>query len=118
MQQLESGAVAQPQPELAEATGRQPVSRWQPDLLVLQSIEDVSDPPAIVGIALEIPSVRSEKALVCGAVDVIDRSADRRQATRDERLREALGRRRQVGHRREAAEALPEDAPALDAELL
>src|SRR6185503_20955330 len=102
MQELESGAVAQPQPELAEATGRQPVARWQTDILVLEAIEDVSDPRAIVGITLKIPSVRSEKALVCRAVDVIDRSADRRQAARDERLRQALGRRRQVGHRREA----------------
>jgi hypothetical protein len=50
-------------------------------------------------------------------VDVVCRPAYRRYAARDQRLAQSLGRERQIGHRAEAAEALAEDAPPVDAKL-
>ena len=87
------------------------------NVLAVEPSMDVADPRPVVRVALEVALVHVDDAAVRRAVDVVDRAADRRQAAGDERLAQPLGRDRQVGHRGEAAEALAEHAPALDAEL-
>ena len=82
------------------------------------SSQDVADARPVVGVALEVVAVPLDHPGVRRRVDVVDRAADRRQPAGDERLPQALRRDRQVGHGAEAAEALAEDAPALDPELL
>ena len=118
MQELAAGAIAEPHPELAEAAPRESVAGREAHVLVLQATEDLADALSIVRIALEVAPVRHDQPLVRGAVDVVHRPADRRQAARDEGLAEALGRDRQVRHRGEATEALAEHAPAVHTELL
>ena len=78
---------------------------------------DVGDARPILRIALEVALGALDDAPVGGRVDVVHGAADGCQPAGDERLAEALGRDRQVGHRGEAAEALAEHAPAVDAEL-
>ena len=117
VEQLEPGAVAEPHAELPEPPAGQPVAGRQPDVLGLEPAQDLADPRPVVGVALEVAPVRVDRPPVRRAVDVVDGPADRRQPAGDERLAQALRRDRQVGHRREPAEALAEHAPAVDAEL-
>ena len=77
-----------------------------------------ADALEIVGVARVEAPVALAHALVRRAVDVVGRTRDRRQAAGEVRLAQSLGREREIRAGAEAAEALPEDAPALDAELL
>ena len=108
------GAVAHPEhrPELAHAAGREAVAVGQPEVELVQ----VQHPLAVLRVALEVALVALERAPVGRRVDVVDVAPHGRQAAGDERLGQSLGRQRQVRRRAEAAEALPEHAPALDAE--
>ena len=117
VEQLPAGTVAEPHAELPEPAGGQALARVEQERLVVESSMDVADPGTVLRVALEVALVHVDDAAVRRGVDVVDRAADRRQAAGDERLAQPLGRDRQVGHRGEAAEALAEHAPALDAEL-
>ena len=99
MQQLEPGAVAEPQPELPEPPAGQAVAGRQPHLLGVEPLKDVADARPIVGVPLEVAPVLVDQPSVGGAVDVVDGPPDRRQAAGQERLAKALRRDRQVGHR-------------------
>ncbi len=73
---------------------------------------------AVLRKARVVAPVALGHALPRGAVDVVDRPGDRRRAAGDQRLAQRVGRDREIRERAEAAEALPEDAPALDPERL
>ena len=113
-------AVAHPEhrAELAEAPRRQPVARREPHVLLGEAGVNRAHALEIVRVARIEAPVALAHALVRRAVDVVRRPGDRRDPARDECLTQRLRRDRQVRAHAEAAEALPEDAPALDAELL
>src|SRR5262249_11279303 len=91
---------------------------WQPDGPGSEAAEDVPDPFAVPGVALEIGPVLLDGATPRRGVDVIDGPTDRRQAAGDERLAQAGRGEREVAHGTEAAETLAENAPPIDAEFL
>ena len=76
------------------------------------------NPGAVFWIALEVRDVALNLPHVRRGVDVIDRAPDRRQPAGDVDLAQGVGEERQVGHRAEAAEALAQQAPPIDAELV
>ncbi len=78
---------------------------------------DLEHALTVVGVALVVATAPVEDGRVGAGVDVVDRPRDRRQPAAQERLAQRLGEERQIRERAEAAEALPEDAPAVDAEL-
>ena len=90
----------------------------EPDLARLESRAQLAHPRAVTGVAVVVPTVAIQGAPVGCCVDLVDGLRDRREAARDEGLTQAFGREREVAHRAKAAEALPEDAPAIDAQLL
>ena len=118
VEQLEPGAVAEPQTELPEAAHGELVTGSEQDRVVLQAAVDLADPRAVLRISLEIALVLLDQTHIRGAVDVVHGPPDRGEAAGEERLAEPVGRDRQVGHRCEPAETLPEHAPALHAQLL
>src|SRR5262249_42909157 len=97
--------------------GGEPIARWETDVLGVEPLEDLRDAAPIVGIALEEGAVLLDEPDGRRGVHVVGRAADRGQAARDDGLAEALGREREIGHRRETPEALAQDAPAIHAEL-
>ena len=111
-------AVAHPQAvaERAQASAGEPITRGEAHVLGFEPLPDLTHALAILGKGLVVASAALAHPRVGGAVDVVDRSTDRRQAARDERLAEAFGRDRQVRQDAEAAEALAEDAPPVDVE--
>src|SRR5215212_6509728 len=113
------GAVAHSElgAELPEAAPRQPLARRQADVLGVEPPAQLPDALAVLRVALVVAAGAVEDARVGGAVDVVDRAPDRRQPARHERFPQPLGREREVGRDAEAAVALAEHAPALDAEL-
>ena len=113
------GARAHPEhvADLAEAAPREAIASREPDLLRVDAAAELANASAIRRIAVVVPAVSVEHPLVGGAVDVVDGAADRRQAAGEERLAQAVGSEREVGEHAEPAEALPQDAPAVDAEL-
>jgi hypothetical protein len=115
---LEAGAVAEFEAKLEEAARGEPVAGREPDVLVVEPVEDVPDPFAVPRVAPEVGPVLLDRAGPRRGVHVIDGPADRRQAAGDDRLAQAFRGKREVGHRAEAAEALAEDAPPIDAEFV
>ena len=57
MQELEARAIAEPQPELAEASRSEAVAAGQPDVLVVQPADDVVEAGTVVRVALEVLTV-------------------------------------------------------------
>ena len=78
---LEAGAVAELEAELEEAARGEPVAEREPDVLVVEPAEDVPDPFAVFGVALEIGPV------------LLDRAATSRRTRRRWAGRSATGRR-------------------------
>src|SRR5262249_49785874 len=115
---LEAGAVAEFEAKLEKAARGEPVAGREPDILVIEPTQDVTDTFAVSRVALEIGPVLLDGPTPRRGVDVIDGPTDRRQAAGDERLAQAGRGEREVGHGTEAAETLAEDAPPLDAEFL
>jgi hypothetical protein len=113
-------AVAHPEhrAELAEAPRRQPVARREPQVVLGKAGVNREHAVEIFRIPRVEAPVALAHALVSRAIDIVRRSRDRRDPARDECLTQRLRSDRQVSAHAEAAEALPEDAPALDAELL
>ncbi len=113
------GAVAHPQlvARLAEAPGGEAVAGRQDQRLRVEPLDERAHARAVLRVALVVAPVALEDPLVGRAIDLVDVPPDRRQPAGDERLAQPLGREREVGHDAEAAEALAEHAPALDAEL-
>ena len=116
MERLQAVAHAQPVAELTQASAGEPVTRGEPHVFGFDPPPDLVHKLAILGKGLVVASAALEHPGVGGAVDVVDRSTDRRQAAREERLAETFGRDRQVRQDAEAAEALAENAPAVDVE--
>ena len=118
MQPLEPGAVAQPHPGLAEAARREAVAVGQANVLVVEPAQEAAQTIEVARVARVVALVGFARARPGGRVDLVDRPArHRRQAAGDQHLPQGLGGQRQVGERGEAAEALAEQAPALDAEF-
>src|SRR5262249_31209396 len=117
VEQLPARAVAEPHPQLAEPGCGEAIPGREANVLGLEPLEDLRGPGPIAWIALEVRAVLLDEPHGGRAVHVVGRASDGRQAAGDDRLAQALGRDREVGHRREAPEALTEDAPAIDTEL-
>jgi hypothetical protein len=107
----------QPVARLAEAPGGQAIAGRQDQRLRVEPLDERAHPRAVVRVARVVAPVALQHPLVGRAIDVVDVPPDRRQPAGDERLAQPLGRDREVGHDAEAAEALAEDAPALDPQL-
>ena len=118
MEPLGAVAHAEHRAELAEAPRGEAVARRQQHLFALEPRVQRAHAVEVVRVARVEAPVALANALVRRAVHVVGRPIDRRQAAGEERLAQPLGREREVRAGAEAAEALPEDAPALDAELL
>jgi hypothetical protein len=73
---------------------------------------------AVLRVARPVATRAFGDARVGRGVDLVRVTADRRQAAREERLAHPVRRLGEVAERRVAAEALPDDAPPLDAEAL
>ena len=86
--------------------------------MCLQVLAQREDAVAVVGVALVVAPAALERARVRGAVDVVDPRPERGQAAGHQRLAHALGRDRQVAHHAQPAEALAQQAPPLDPQLL
>jgi hypothetical protein len=117
VQTLCAGAHAEQLAELTEAAAGQSVSRGQVHILGGQAFQDRANAVVVLRIARVERAVLLPDALVRRAVDVVGMPLQRRQAARDVRARETFGGARKICHDAEAAEALAEHAPALDAEL-
>ena len=117
VQALRAGAHPQVDPELAHARARQPIAAGQPHVAGVDPQAQLAHPLAVGRIALVVAAIALEHALVGGPVDVIDRAAERGQATGQERLAQTLRGDREVRGDAEPAKALAEHAPAIDAEL-
>lgn len=102
---------------MPEATPGQAVAAGQPHLSLCQPLPQVPQARPVVGIALVIAPVALQHAPVGGAVDIVDRSTQRRQAAGDEGLPQAVGGQREIGGHAEPAEALAENAPPLHPQL-
>jgi hypothetical protein len=113
-------AVAHPEhrAELPEAPRRQPVARREAHVLLGEACVNRAHALEIIRVARVEAPVALAHALVGRAIDLVRRAGDRRNPARDECLTQRLRRDRQVRADAEAAEALTENAPALDAELL
>src|SRR5262245_50123819 len=118
MDQLTTGAVAKLQPDLPEAPAGEAVAGRQADVLVIEAPDDLRDAGPVLRVAGEVDLVHLDNPLPRRRVDLVRWLADRRQPAGQERLAQPIGGDGQVRHGAEAAEALAEDAPAVDAELL
>src|SRR4051794_1991824 len=117
MEVLPTRTVSEPQPELPEPAPRQPLAGGEDVRLGVEPPVDLVDRGTIALVAGVVPLVHVDDALIRRAVDVTAGAAERREPASDESLAQTLGRDRQISHRREPAEALAEDAPAIDPEL-
>src|SRR3954469_2118269 len=104
--------------ELPEATWSEAIARRQQQLFALETRVQCPHAVEVVRVARIEAPVALADALVRRAVHVVRRTADWRQTSGEVRLAQPLGRDREVRARAEAAEALPEDAPALAPERL
>src|SRR5262249_54977567 len=95
---LEAGAVAEFEAELEKAARSEPVAGREPDILITEPPEDVTDALAVSRVALEIGPVLRDGATPRRGVDVIDGPTDRRQAAGNKRLAQAGRGEREVGH--------------------
>ena len=113
------GPVAHPEhlSELTEPSPRQPIAAGEMHDIVVEALMQRQRPLAVGRIPLVVAAVALEHALVRAGVDVVDARPEGRDATGDERFLQPFGRQRQVRDHAHAAEALPEHAPALDAQL-
>ena len=117
MQPVAAVAHAQVGAELTQPGRVQGLAAGQANRLLVQALAQREHTPAVLGVALVEALVAQPHAGIGGPVDVIDARLQRRDAAGEEHLGQALGRRREVAQRAEAAEALAEDARALAAEL-
>jgi hypothetical protein len=111
MEQLEPRGVPEPHAELGEPAARQPIAIRQAHVLVVEAPADIARTVPVIRVA-GIEALERRLGLpVCRGVDVVSGPPDGCQPTGDQGLAEALRRERQVGQRREAAEALAEHGP-------
>lgn len=104
-------AAAEEDAEGLEGLDGQPVAVRQ-DRLVDAHV--LGDPPRPFDVLRVTGVVRGDLAFdtgIGGPVDVVRVPVERREATRDQGGGQPFGRRRQIVHRAEAAEALAEDGP-------
>jgi hypothetical protein len=94
---LEAGAVAEFEAGLEKAARGEPVAGREPDVLVIEPTQDVTDPFAVAWVAPETGPVLLDGATPRRGVDVIDGPTDRRQPAGNERLAQAGWGEREVG---------------------
>ena len=75
---LKAGAVAKFEAQLEKAARGEPVAGREPDLLIVEPTEDVTDALAVSGVALEIGPVFLDGATPRRGVDLIDGPTNRR----------------------------------------
>jgi len=118
VQPLRTVAHTEHPAELAEAPRRQPISRRQEQLVLSEASMQRANALPIVGIVRVEAAVALAHTFVRRAVDVVGRTRDRRKPAGEVRLAQSFRRDRQIRADAETAEALAENAPAVDAELL
>ena len=91
--------------------------RRQQQLVIVDLALQVAQPRAVARVALEISAVALERPPVGVRVVLVDGIAKWREAAGEKRLSQAVRGQRQIRGHAEPAEALPEHAPALHAEL-
>ena len=113
------GAVAHAEhvADLPKPSPGQPVAGRQPQRVIVDRALQVQQSVAVARVALQISPVAFHDAPVCVGVVLVDGVVQWGEAARDERLSQTVRGQRQIRGHAEPAEALPEHAPPLHAEL-
>src|SRR5690349_7195957 len=97
--------------DLLKASGGQPATSWQTDIMFRQVDSDLTRKLDIVGVAVIVTPVPVQHTAICCLINVVHRPVERRQTSGDQRCAQMIRRCRQVMCDAEAAETLAQDAP-------